>query len=104
VKKCQKNLSNILAYIHIFQCHKDEPYNERNAFLVLRSQLAKTNPFYPSSPAPEDIAERKAWKTELKVENFCTVCRACGCSVAGGEGGQCAACRKGFRILNFIYR
>jgi len=92
-------IGSILANIHLFQCHKNEPYNERNAFLVLRSQLARTNPFYPSSPAPEDIAERKFWNTELKVENFCKVCRVCGCSSAGGEGGKCAACGKGFKLL-----
>ena len=53
--------------------------------LVLRSQLARSNPFYPWQP-PE---EREGWREDIKAETHGKLCAVCGCRA----DKSCAQCK-----------
>ena len=53
--------------------------------LVLRSQLARSNPFYPWQP-PE---ERDGWREDIKAETHGKLCAVCGCRA----DKSCAQCK-----------
>ena len=53
--------------------------------LVLRSQLARSNPFYPWQP-PE---ERDGWRDDIKAETHGKLCAVCGCRA----DKSCAQCK-----------
>jgi len=76
------------------KCHKENPRNEKNVFLVLRSQLSRSNPFYSYNPPPETLNEKKMWEKDADVTKFTNICRLCGCSSENSGGGKCSACGK----------
>ena len=87
------------TYASLFQCHQKSLRNVNDAFLVLRCQLPRDNPYYPYDPPPRNVTEQKVWRTDLTVNKFSEVCRACGSSAAGSRGGKCAGCGKGYWIF-----
>jgi len=72
--------------IFVFICKKDSCWTQSPPpILVLRSQLARDNPYYPYEP-PQDGPD---WRSDLVVGVQCPVCVVCG---ARGDL-RCARCR-----------
>jgi len=80
------NTSAFHRTIFLFICTTSNCWsNPTPPILVLRSQLARTNPYYPSQ-SPEDNPN---WRPDIVVGKHCTVCGVCGCR---GEK-LCGRCR-----------
>jgi len=78
--------------IFLFLCPNNSCWDDSvPPVLVLRSQLARNNPFYPASP-PE---ERPDWRPDIRPDAFTRLCPVCGgradksCSRCGGGVAYC---------------
>ena len=73
--------------VFMFICKKDQCWSGDSSapILVLRSQLARDNSYYPYDP-PQDSAD---WRPDLVQGVHCPVCEVC-----GGRGDmRCGQCR-----------
>ena len=62
--------------LFIFMCTSPECHTDsKSPFLVLRSQLARNNEFYPY----ESPVESQDWKSDLNAFKYVKICRVCGC-------------------------
>ncbi|XP_076247235.1 zinc finger protein RP-8 [Calliopsis andreniformis] len=62
--------------IYVFVCRKPECYklNENGNIKVFRSQLPRTNEFYPSEPPVEE----NDWRSDINVDQWTKTCHVCG--------------------------
>ncbi|KAL2750103.1 programmed cell death protein 2-like isoform X2 [Vespula maculifrons] len=66
--------------------------NENGNLKVLRSQLNRFNPFYPSEPPVEE----ENWKTDISIDTWCKTCCVCGIAAPN----HCSKCK----IVNYCCR
>ncbi|KAI4479058.1 hypothetical protein M0802_014461 [Mischocyttarus mexicanus] len=80
--------------LYVFIC-KDPScckINENGNLKVLRSQLNRFNPFYPSEPP----IEKQNWRTDISTDSWCKTCCVCGISAPN----HCSKCK----IANYCCR
>ncbi|XP_047363626.1 programmed cell death protein 2 isoform X2 [Vespa velutina] len=80
--------------LYVFIC-KDPScckINENGNLKVLRSQLNRFNPFYPSEPPVEE----EDWKTDISIDAWCKTCCVCGIAAPN----HCSKCK----IANYCCR
>ncbi|XP_072754018.1 programmed cell death protein 2 isoform X2 [Anoplolepis gracilipes] len=80
--------------IYIFVCKNTDCCrpNQNGNFKVFRSQLSRTNMFYPSEPP----VEQKDWRTDIDVSQWTKTCCICGIA-APSHCGKC-------KVVNYCCR
>ncbi|EZA47660.1 hypothetical protein DMN91_012568 [Ooceraea biroi] len=80
--------------IYVFMCKKGDccKPNRNGNLKVFRSQLSRSNSFYPSEPP----VEREDWRTDIDVSQWTKTCRICGILAPS----HCAECK----VANYCCR